>query len=73
MSATMKPTYHSIVWYIRRTPTGVAVEKRDGTGLAEGLFTKPYTRRFYGDDAEERARHYVEKKVEPEHERVDRL
>lgn len=53
-----------IVFRIHKTPKGVKVMKYDGYGLADGIFTKPYTRYFYGDNAEEKAEQYAENKVE---------
>jgi len=52
-----------IVFRIRKTGKGVKVTKLDGTGLAGGIYTKPYQRYFYGDHAEEKAEQFAENKV----------
>jgi hypothetical protein len=54
----------AIVLYVAQTPTGVKVQYRDYSGLAEGLFSKGYTRYFYGEDALGDALSYAERKAE---------
>jgi len=52
------------VLYVAQTPTGVKVQYRDYSGLAEGLFTKGYTRYFYGEGALDAALSYAGGKAE---------
>lgn len=55
-----------VIFRIGKTPKGCKVTKLDGTGLAEGVYTKPYQRYFYASDAEvaeQKAERYAEKKA----------
>lgn len=53
-----------VVYFVRSTGTGMRVHRLDGTGLAEGYAGKRICRYFYGDDAEEKAHAYAERKAE---------
>lgn len=60
----MSKIAQEIVFRVHKTSKGYKVSKYDGTGLADGVFTKPYTRYFYGDDGEEKAHDYARRKAE---------
>jgi len=52
------------IFRVSKTVKGVKVTQYDGTGLADGIFTKPRQRYFYGEDAKEKARQYAENRAE---------
>jgi len=40
-----------VILYVARTSKGAKIEYRNYTGLSDGLFSKGYTRYFYGDES----------------------
>jgi len=55
---------NEVVLYIAPTPSGCKVEYRNGHGLADGMFSKGYTRYFTDKYPLEKATDYAERKAE---------
>jgi len=52
------------VLYIAPTPSGYKVEYRNGEGLADGFYSKGYTRYFTGEKPLQKAKKYAKRKAD---------